>query len=71
MELPGYAPPARSAGPAGGRYEPQVIAGRTTDPVAATVWSPQHLPPEDQTGLLVVHDGPEYAELAALTRFVT
>ena len=37
--------------------------------VPVTLWSPDGLAGDDQARLLVVHDGPEYAELASLTHY--
>jgi enterochelin esterase-like enzyme len=68
--LPGYSPPAwlYSDPPAG-----QVAELEHDDPTVGTlpmtVWSPAGLGDADPGPLLVVHDGPEYAELAALTTY--
>ncbi|WP_420112431.1 alpha/beta hydrolase [Pseudactinotalea sp.] len=69
LELPGYRPPAWL-----GR---EVAAGTTTalasgvDGVTAALWSPQDLPDDVEAPLVVVHDGPDYAERGLLTRYLT
>ncbi|HEX8971649.1 alpha/beta hydrolase [Oryzihumus sp.] len=70
VELPGYLPPAwlaREGVP--GRFDAFAVAGETTDPVPVTVWSPADAADVEPLPLLVVHDGPEYDQLASLTRF--
>ena len=47
--------------------EPDEPAGIGKVPV--TVWSPDGLPADDPARLLVVHDGPEYVELASLAHY--
>jgi enterochelin esterase-like enzyme len=62
---PGYRPPAWLDAPAvpGDRHELAVrVLGRALEIV---IWSPA----EGELPLLVAHDGPEYDELAALTRY--
>ena len=74
VETPRYRRPVWADRPGEGRFEPMVVAGSTSDPVPVTVWSPQgasgSVEDEDEAGLLLVHDGPEYAEYAGLTRYV-
>lgn len=70
VELPGYAEPSwLSSHAPEGRYDPMALSGETTDDVPVTVWSPEGLADTDPAPLLVVHDGPEYDELARVTRF--
>ncbi len=70
LEMPGYAPPAWLDGPAvGGTRERVRVRGETETPVPVTVWSPAGATRRDPMPLLVVHDGPEYDERAALTRY--
>ncbi|WP_101394645.1 alpha/beta hydrolase-fold protein [Phycicoccus duodecadis] len=70
LERPGYAEPAwLSAAPAPGRYDPFTLAGETRHDVPVTVWSPDGLGDADDAPLLLVHDGPEYDDLARLTRY--
>jgi enterochelin esterase-like enzyme len=62
---PGYRPPAWLEGPyvAGKRHEVAVrVLGRE---LSIGIWSPA----EGELPLLVAHDGPEYDELAKLTRY--
>ena len=70
LELPGYVEPWWLGVPApAGRLDPQTVAGETADDVPVTVWSPDGLDDRDPAPLLVVHDGPEYDDLASLTRY--
>ncbi len=69
MEMPGYAVPSWLSAPAvPGGFTPMVLEGETADEVPVTVWAPdgtegRALP------LLLVHDGPEYDQLASITQF--
>jgi enterochelin esterase-like enzyme len=69
--LPGYAPPgwlAREGVP--GRTHHLTVRGRGLGArVAISLWSPEDADAAEPLPLLVAHDGPEYDELAALTRF--
>jgi enterochelin esterase-like enzyme len=69
--LPGYAPPgwlAREGVP--GRAHDLTVRGRGLGArVAIGLWIPEDADPSEPLPLLVAHDGPEYDELAALTRF--
>ena len=70
LELPGYAAPWWLAVPAApGRLEPLSLAGETADEVPVTVWSPHDLGDDTPAPLLLVHDGPEYDQLAGLTAY--
>jgi enterochelin esterase family protein len=40
------------------------------DDVSGQLWAPEQLPADAPAPLLVVHDGPEYAQLAAFTQYV-
>ncbi|NHA68026.1 alpha/beta hydrolase-fold protein [Phycicoccus flavus] len=69
LELPGYAPPWwLDADTPAGRFDPMTVAGETADDVPVTVWSPDGLADDEPAPLLVVHDGPEYDDLARITR---
>jgi len=68
---PGYEPPAwLAADGVAGRFAEIAPRGRGLGAnVAARIWSPADAPPEHPLPLLVAHDGPEYDELAGLTRY--
>ncbi len=70
VELPGYLRPwwLDAAAP-DGRFEAQAVAGETTHDVPVTVWSPEGLADDHPAPMLVVHDGPEYDDLADVTRY--
>lgn len=69
-EMPGYAPPWWLGAPAvPGRLDPHTLSGETTHEVPVTVWTPAGLADEDPAPLLLVHDGPEYDQLAAVTAY--
>jgi enterochelin esterase-like enzyme len=69
--LPGYAPPgwlAREGVP--GRTRDLTVRGRGLGAtIKISVWSPEDADPSEPLPQLVTHDGPEYDDLAALTRF--
>src|SRR4051812_6192300 len=71
LELPGYAPPAwLDAETVPGQLEELVIRGRGLGSlVGMRVWSPADVSPGTPLRLLLANDGPEYDELASLTRF--
>ena len=70
LELPGYAAPTWLGDDAPvGTLEAMMVDGELADPVPVTVWQPHGVSADDPLPLLVVQDGPEYAELAALARF--
>lgn len=73
VEFPGYAPPAWLSDPAPpGRREPLEVFARSLNAmVRITLWSPAGLGDDEPLPLLLAHDGPEYAELAALTRYLS
>jgi enterochelin esterase family protein len=68
--LPGYRPPAWLDAPGvEGRVDELSVRGRGLgDSVAIRVWSPADAA-DRPLRLLLAHDGPEYDELASLTRF--
>jgi enterochelin esterase-like enzyme len=68
---PGYAPPAwLEADRVEGRYEEIAPRGRGLGAnVAGRIWSPADAASERPLPLLIAHDGPEYDELAGLTRY--
>ncbi|MGG5258377.1 alpha/beta hydrolase-fold protein [Phycicoccus avicenniae] len=70
LELPGYERPWWLDAPVvEGRYTTMALAGETADEVPVDVWSPEDLADDEPAPLLLVHDGPEYDRLAAVTRF--
>jgi enterochelin esterase family protein len=73
LELPGYAAPgwlADEEAPAG-PVEPLTLRSRTLHgPIRGLLWSSVDAEPNEQLPLLVVHDGPEYAEFSALLRLL-
>ena len=70
LELPGYAPPWWLSAPVvPGRAAVTSLAGETADEVPVTVWCPRDLPDDEAAPLLLVHDGPEYDQLARITTY--
>lgn len=71
VEFPGYAPPAWLAAPAveGGHVELAVPARGLGGDVGVRLWSPASVAAAEPLPLLVVHDGPEYDRLAAITTY--
>jgi enterochelin esterase-like enzyme len=68
--LPGYKPPWWLAVEHdAGELTEIVHTDPTLGDLPITVWAPSSLAPSDPAPLLVVNDGPEYAELAAVTRY--
>src|SRR4051794_6063806 len=73
VELPTYAAPDwvfDEESPPGDVGELQVPVRGLRATVDALVWSPADTDPEEPLPLLVVHDGPEYAEYSQLVRFL-
>jgi enterochelin esterase-like enzyme len=73
LELPGYRAPRwlQYPGPPGRRRD-IVIGTRALDgDVPVTLWSPDVLDDRRPAPLLLVHDGPEYDELASLTNYLS
>jgi enterochelin esterase family protein len=73
LELPGYAAPAwlgDEEAPAG-LVEPLTLRSRALHGVVdGLLWSSAEAEPDEPLPLLVVHDGPEYAEFSALLRLL-
>ncbi|CAN7365698.1 alpha/beta hydrolase [Knoellia sp. LjRoot47] len=69
MEMPGYAVPSWLSAPAvAGGFTAMTLEGETADDVPVTVWAPEGT--EGQAlPLLLVHDGPEYDQLASITQY--
>lgn len=72
VELPGYRPPGwLTAGtPAGTTGELALRARSVRGTVHGRLWSPPGAESDEALPLLVVHDGPEYDDLAALTTYL-
>jgi enterochelin esterase family protein len=72
LELPGYAAPGwLSADPPRGSRRAVPLASRgLPDDVPCVLWSSAGAAEHDELPLLVVHDGPEYDDLASLTLFL-
>jgi enterochelin esterase-like enzyme len=73
LELDGYAPPAwaeDAESPAGELREIELPSRLLRTSVAATLWSSADSDPAEPLPLLVVHDGPEYAEHSQLLRLL-
>ena len=70
LELDGYAPPAWLAAVPVESAEAalEVDAPELDGAIEVTVWAPAQL--DGPAPLIVVHDGPEYAHLAALTQYL-
>jgi enterochelin esterase-like enzyme len=69
--FPGYAPPGWLAceGVPGRKHDLTVRGRGLGATIAIGLWSPEDAETSEPLPLLVAHDGPEYDELAALTRF--
>jgi enterochelin esterase family protein len=72
VELDGYQPPRWLADdPPPGRLEPLELQSRSLRAtVGGKLWTAAELGQGEPAPLLVVHDGPEYAEYSALVRFL-
>lgn len=72
LELGDYTPPAWLAATRVPSRESalQVPAPGLDRPLEVTVWAPAELQPDRPAPQLIVHDGPEYADLAAFTRYL-
>lgn len=69
--MPGYQRPGWldvEHGP-GERHEREYPDARLEAPIPITVWHPEGLPASEPAPLLVVNDGPEYADLAGLVDY--
>lgn len=73
VELPGYQQPRwlDQAAPAGQQRTVAVTARSLGEELRCIVWSPAGVRDDTPLPLLVVHDGPEYAELAGLTTYLS
>lgn len=70
LPMPGYAAPAWLEEPGIAHHvEHWGLEGTPVGEIDARVWSPADAGPHDDLPLLVVHDGPEMADLAGLTRY--
>jgi enterochelin esterase-like enzyme len=70
IEFPGYRrPPWVDRPPLGWSASTLSIASRTIGTMHAELWQDKALPPGEAAVLLIAHDGPEYARLAALIRY--
>lgn len=70
LDMPGYEPPWWLAAPrVPGEFHALALDGETPDPVPVTIWQPTTAEPGDPLPLLLVHDGPEYDQLAAITTY--
>lgn len=70
VAMPGYRPPGWLAAPAvSGTVRDVRIVGEAALEVPLSVWSPATASDADPMPLLLVHDGPEYSRLAALTQY--
>lgn len=68
--MPGYQPPAWLTGAAEtGVLDSVAALSPSLGDIPVSVWCPTGLSANDAAPLLVVNDGPEYAELAALTTY--
>ena len=69
MQMPGYAVPSWLSAPAvAGTLTPMALEGETADDVPVTVWAPEGTEGQPLP-LLLVHDGPEYDQLASIVQF--
>jgi enterochelin esterase-like enzyme len=73
LEMPGYRAPSwlSQPGPPGQRRDLVVSPRALAGDVPVTLWSPHGLDDTVPAPLLVVHDGPEYDELAGLTAYLS
>ena len=73
LEMPGYRPPLwlGAGGPAGRRRTVTVPTRSLGEDLDVALWSPAGLPDDRPAPLLVVHDGPEYDQLAGLTTYLS
>jgi len=72
LEFPAYAPPGWLSAPAGpGQGTAFEVPIGALGSVPVRTWAPADAPAEEVLPLLVVHDGPEYDTLAALTGYLS
>lgn len=72
VELPGYEPPPWiNLDPPAGSIEPFEVNSRAVRTrVGGLMWASAGTGPDDVLPMLIAHDGPEYAELSGLTKFL-
>lgn len=71
LPMPGYRPPRWWHRPSVRHHlEEWALLDTPVGRLDARIWSPASAAPTDDLGLLVVHDGPEMASLAGLTRYI-
>jgi enterochelin esterase-like enzyme len=75
IEFPGYAPPGWLTAPAGpdgpgSNRSLEVAVPPLGGTLPVRIWAPGGVPDDEPLPLLLVHDGPEYDELASLTRYL-
>jgi enterochelin esterase family protein len=73
IEFPGYEPPAwihDDDAPVGELQEIELESWRLRGTIGGFLWSPAESDAEEPLPLLVVHDGPEYAEYSQLLRLL-
>jgi enterochelin esterase family protein len=68
LEFPEYVAPSWLDRPVVEAHETELTVDALDDVIAATIWSPSGL--TGPAPLLVVHDGPEYANLARFTQYL-
>ena len=69
LEFPGYEPPEWLSSPAGSGREEAADGPGDGATIPVRTWAPADAP-DEPLPLLVAHDGPEYASLAGLTRYL-
>ncbi len=71
VQFPGYAEPSWLTAPAvAGHFSRVTVPTRGLGgPIEAMVWSPDGSVPDQPMPLLIANDGPEYEEMAQLTRY--
>jgi enterochelin esterase family protein len=73
VEFPGYEPPAwvtDEDAPGGELRDLPLRSRRLGTTLPSLLWSPTDSDPDKPLPLLIVHDGPEYAEYSSLTRLL-
>lgn len=72
LEFPEYAPPTWLGGPAASAHVAPIEATSESlvDVVSGELWTIGELGESDPAPLLIAHDGPEYARLGSLTRYL-
>jgi enterochelin esterase-like enzyme len=73
LEFPGYAAPEWLARPGkpGTRTVIDIAASAVDAQISAGIWAPADAADDEPLPLLLAHDGPEYDELSALTRYLS